>query len=93
MTVLLRTDPAKIISLVQDLKPPRNPSRDGYGDKLPTSYRIKLDDNRWRRVYAICYGNAASVYVNSAGHRLFLDIDTEYALTEGLPSSKLGQLK
>lgn len=88
--MVLYTDPAKVISMVRDLNPPRNPRADGYGNKIPTHYRIMLEDNRWRRVYAICYGNSASFYVNSRGHRLFLDIDTEYALGDGVPSDKLG---
>ena len=96
MTVLY-TDPAKILGIVYDLPNPRMgvPSRmtvSGYGNELPTPYRVKLDDNRWRRVYVINYGNAGSAYVKSRGHRLFLDTSTEYALSEGVRSKELVNL-
>lgn len=38
----------------------------GYGAKLPTPYMVKYN-GRWRRVYAACYGNAASHYIGAAG--------------------------
>ena len=38
----------------------------GYGNRLPTSYMVKLH-GRWRRVYAACYGNAASFYIGKPG--------------------------
>lgn len=85
------TDPKKVIALAQDLQRPRHRSATGYGSKMPTPYRVMLSDKRWRRVYAICYGNAASVYVNSNGVRLFLDDATEYALQDGnVPINELG---
>lgn len=34
----------------------------GYGARIPTEYMIKVD-NRWRRVYAICYSNSATLYI------------------------------
>lgn len=47
----------------------------GYGAKIPTRYRVKVaaDTSRWRRVYAACYGNAASVYVIVNGAEHYLD--------------------
>lgn len=38
----------------------------GYGAKLPTPYLVKWE-GRWRRVYAACYGNAASHYIGKPG--------------------------
>ena len=34
----------------------------GYGAKLPTSHMLRVN-NRWRRVYAICYSNASTLYI------------------------------
>ena len=34
----------------------------GYGNRIPTVYMVKLE-GKWRRVYAACYGNAASTYI------------------------------
>ena len=34
----------------------------GYGNKLPTIYKIKVQ-GRWRRVYSRCYSNTSSEYV------------------------------
>jgi len=42
---------------------PRNRSVSGYGNRIPTQYRVRTIDNRWRRVYAICYSNVATLYV------------------------------
>ena len=46
-------------------------SRTGYGSKLPTGYMVN-DGTRNRRVYAICYSNAASFYVLVKGDKLFI---------------------
>ena len=86
-----RTNPALVSAIVQDLHPPRCNSATGYGPKLPTAYRVRYA-GRWRRVYAICYGNASSVYINVRGAREFLDIATEYALSDGLSDSALGMV-
>ena len=52
---------------------PRHNSRTGYGRKIPTQY-IVIDNysKRARRVYAICYSNAASLYVLISGIMYFL---------------------
>jgi hypothetical protein len=34
----------------------------GYGNKLPTIYMVKYN-NRWRRVYSICYSNVSTEYI------------------------------
>ena len=44
----------------------------GYGSKLTTSRCVRLPDGRVRRVYAICWSNAASCYVTLNGKRVFL---------------------
>ena len=56
---------------------PINRSKSGYGNKIPTDRMIKLANNRWYRVYAICYSNAASFYINVGNGfgRRFLDGD------------------
>jgi hypothetical protein len=51
---------------------PMNRSKSGYGSKIPTQYRIKCADNRVRRVYAICYSNAASHYILVSGNRKYI---------------------
>ena len=46
---------------------------DGYGDKLPTPYQVQLSGSSiWRNVFAICWSNAASFYVNVGGNRKFV---------------------
>lgn len=45
----------------------------GYGAKIPTRYMIKLlNDSRWRRVYAVCYSNIGTNYiqVGKSGQRM-----------------------
>ena len=51
----------------------------GYGSRIPTRYMVNYD-GRWRRVYAMRYGNSGSVYVFHGGETLFLDSDTEHQL-------------
>lgn len=50
---------------------PRNYSRTGYGNKLPTQYLVN-DGKINRRVYAICYSNCASFYVLVQKQRVFI---------------------
>lgn len=85
------TDPAQVNSIVRDL-PPALPLKALYDHSqswTPTCYRIRYG-NRWHRVYATCYSNASSAFIRKGGQDLYLDIDTEYAITDGLPSDKLG---
>lgn len=86
---VVRTDPSRVTAVLSDLRTPYHYSASGYGRKIPTRYRVRYD-NRWRRVYAMCYGNAASVYITVDGAPAFLDIATEYALSDGLSSPELG---
>lgn len=45
----------------------------GYGKRLPCPYSVQVEDKGpWYRVYAICYGNAASLYVVRKGEMYFL---------------------
>ena len=53
-----------------------------YGGNLRTPYMATCTDGRTRRVYAMCYGNAASVYVRVAGEDLFLGFDDEAMVNE-----------
>lgn len=48
----------------------------GYGPRIPTPYMIR-HGGRWRRVYAACYGNAASTYIGPAGQWL-ATVDIEH---------------
>ncbi len=41
---------------------PKNPSRTGYGSKLPTEHSVHFN-GRWRRVYAICHSNVSTFYI------------------------------
>ena len=44
----------------------------GYGAKLPTSHMLRIN-NRWQRVYAICYSNAATLYIRLNRMRYIVD--------------------
>jgi hypothetical protein len=44
----------------------------GYGGKLTSPYMLETPDGRKRRVYAMCYSNAASHYVLIKGQTIFL---------------------
>lgn len=52
---------------VRETEAPRSgQTQTGYGSKLPTPYMVQWE-GRWRRVYAACYGNAASHYIGRPG--------------------------
>lgn len=44
----------------------------GYGSKIPTELVLKCADGRQRRVYATCYSNCPSLWVNVGGLKRFL---------------------
>lgn len=72
------TDPARVTGYTVDAVAPRyGVSASGYGGKIPTRYGIHYA-GRWRRVYAMAYGNAASLYVVYHGAPVFLDVETEH---------------
>lgn len=44
----------------------------GYGSRIATSHLVRLDGaGPWRRVYATCWSNAASLWVSVSGKRLY----------------------
>lgn len=48
---------------VKETETPRHGiNASGYGCKIPTQYMVKYN-GRWRRVYAICYSNAATLFI------------------------------
>lgn len=66
----------------------------GYGDKLPTRYKIKYGETprqlaAWRRVYLVQWGNASSAYIEFYGERLYLDSTIEYFLTDGVSDERM----
>lgn len=50
-------------AMQRDATYPRNPYATGYGNRIPTQWRVKTIDNKWRRVYAVCYSNVSTLYV------------------------------
>jgi hypothetical protein len=81
------TKPSDVLKIVRDSDFPKSwhlPAS-GYGNKIPTSFRILyrsgvrggVEYAHWRRVYVICYSNVGSAYIIVKGHRHFLDTETE----------------
>jgi hypothetical protein len=53
--------------------PAHGQSATGYGSRIPTRHMVQLNGSaRWRRVYAMRYGNAVSLYVTVQGRDVFL---------------------
>lgn len=81
------TKPSDVLKVVResDYPKPHQLPVSGYGNKIPTSYRILyrsgvrggVEYAHWRRVYVICYSNAGSPYILVKGQRMFLDSETE----------------
>lgn len=58
-------------SRIKDVKrteAPRNPSRTGYGKKIPTTLMVKLEKGPWRRVYTAIFSNAGTSYIVLPGN-------------------------
>lgn len=72
----------RFITGISFTEAPRHSSASGYGNKIPMAYMLHCADNRKRRVYAICYSNASTVYILYKGERLILDVDTEQYIQE-----------
>ena len=53
----------------------------GYGSMLATTHMVKYE-GRWHRVYAMQYGNAASLYIIRKAGDLFLDHETEWDMQD-----------
>ena len=68
---MIYLDHSKVVDTRQSVAPMAR-SMSGYGGKVATTFEIKLDDNRWRRVYAIQYSNAGSAYILVKGERVWL---------------------
>jgi hypothetical protein len=47
-------------------------SSTGYGKNIPTAYKVKYN-NRWYRVYSICYSNVSSQYIRTKAGNLIVD--------------------
>lgn len=87
LTEIRRTNPNDVLRIVKekDYPKPHQLPVDGYGNKIPTSYRVLyrsgcrggVEYAHWRRVYVICYSNVGSAYILVKGERFFLDSKTE----------------
>jgi len=64
-------DPKRVTGK-QQTEAPRNRSVSGYGKKIPTSWLLQLDGERWHRVYVVCYSNSGSAYVLIKGEAHYL---------------------
>ncbi len=63
-----------------------NRGNQDYGDHLPTQYEVQIEGSSgWLKVFAICWSNAASLYVNAKGIRLFIH---DYELQETLEKTR-----
>ena len=50
----------------------------GYGNKLPTRYKVKVDNGlskRWYRVYSVCYSNVSSEYIVMRGEKIRVTLE------------------
>ena len=45
----------------------------GYGSRIATPYQVRVNSaGPWRRVYAICWSNAGTLYVTVNNNRYYL---------------------
>lgn len=48
-------------------------TRTGYGNKIPSSYKVKYL-NRWRRVYSIGLSNVSTEYIIVKGEKVIVSL-------------------
>ena len=75
-------EPKRVIAK-RRTKAPKNYSRSGYGNKLPTEWQLQLIDKRWRRVYIIQWSNAGTAYIKTKNGNLYLGSYDPNNLTKG----------
>ena len=78
------TNPLFVMNMAHDGYKNDN-NRMGKG-KVPTPYRFYYA-GKFKRVYAMVYGNSPSLYIIHCGENLFLDAKTEnklYKITRGV---------
>jgi hypothetical protein len=52
---------------------PYGTNASGYGSRIATQHLVRLDGaGPWRRIYATCFSNAASLWISVKGQRLYL---------------------
>lgn len=66
------TDASKTESVLVTEAPTYGRTVTGYGGKIPTRYMLKYA-GRTRRVYAMAYGNSATLYIVVNGEDRILD--------------------
>ena len=55
---------------------PRNPYRTGYGEAVPTGYKIKGSRGQWLRVYCRIFSNAGTLWArHPSGYRVAVDME------------------
>lgn len=75
------------VSAVRQTETPHNYSQTGYGNKLPTSWQIRLH-KRWHRIYVVCWSNCGSAYVRTSKGDLYLGTwePTDHFISSNLAS-------
>jgi hypothetical protein len=61
-------------NVLVDTITPRSPYPGGYGYAIPTRFRVRVGNKRWRRVYCTCYGNVGTCWVQIRGERYIVDV-------------------
>jgi hypothetical protein len=46
---------------------------DGYGSRIPMRAWLQLDGKSWHRVYAVCWGTGATMYINAGSTVQYLE--------------------
>lgn len=80
-TTPLRTIPARVTEIKITDAPRSTLGVDGYGctgTEIMLRYRHTNGRRYWHRVYALCYGNGASLTIELEGEMIFLDIETQH---------------
>lgn len=76
------TEPASVTGVRTTDVPVSGQTVTGYGGKVPTANMIEYL-GKWRRVYAMAYGNGSTPYVLVKGEVIVLDVDTQHEVREG----------
>jgi len=58
-----------IVAMKRTNIPQYKATQTGYGRKIPLRTMLKLSDNKWHRVYMVCYSNNGTPYVQWQGKK------------------------
>lgn len=63
------------IDVMTTERPRKGQTQSGYGQRMPTEYKVRTIDQKWRRVYCVRWSNSGTTYIVQEGRNVIVEID------------------